>query len=439
MRLWKSNLVIISLLVFLLTSFIVCDGNIDTNDGDVDIKDDVTVKDDLCNENDCKKADSSYCGCSKNRGETKVLEPEKLVVNEDQEKRSETNRGETILKPDKLVLGDGGQMKRDENNDGDDEKDVVQTVYKETLFHKEDNNWQTFKGNYVKNELVHLGGGTFIMGTDDSPIPQDGEAPARTVILNPFAIDKYEVSNGEFREFVLATKHITEAEKFGDSFVMDYFLAEEVNKDIKQAVKDAQWWLPVPNANWKQPEGKGSTIKDRLNHPVVHVSWNDALAYCRWKGSRLPTEAEWEYACRGGKQNRLFPWGNKYKPRDEHRVNIWQGNFPHNNTAEDGCKGTCEVDTFLQNNYKLHNMVGNVWEWVLDWWTTNHSYKPVSNPRGPESGKDKVKKGGSFMCSKKFCYRYRCAARNFNSADSTASNLGFRCAQPLTKPSKVEL
>jgi len=300
-------------------------------------------------------------------------------------------------------------------------------------FDKNIYSWEEVKGDYPKNELVVLPGGSFIMGTDDTPIPEDGESPARTVILSPFAIDKYEVSIGEFREFVLAKNYVTEAEKFGSSFVMDYFVPDEVSNEIKQAVQNAQWWLPVRQANWKQPEGKGTTIENRLHHPVVHVSWNDAQAFCQWKRKRLPTEAEWEYACRGGKEGRLFPWGNKEKPFDEHRVNIWQGKFPRENTAEDGYNGTCPVDKFEQNSYKLCNMVGNVWEWVSDWWTTTHSWKPQNNPSGPSYGRDKVKKGGSFMCSKGFCYRYRCSARSQNRPDDSASNLGFRCAKSIKK------
>ncbi|XP_057313067.1 formylglycine-generating enzyme-like [Hydractinia symbiolongicarpus] len=304
-----------------------------------------------------------------------------------------------------------------------------ETVYKETFFLKDRFNIDELNVTFPQNELIYLDGGSFIMGCENPPFPADGETPPRTVILSPFAIDKYEVSNGEFAEFVKATDYVTEAEQFGNSFVMEYFVSKEVNQEITEAVANAKWWLPVGNANWKHPEGRDSNITDRMNHPVVHVTWNDAVAYCLWKGKRLPTEAEWEFACRGGKQNRLYPWGNEFKPRNEYRANIWQGEFPISNSAEDGCAATCPVDTFQQNMYGLHNMVGNVWEWVVDWWTVNHDYKPSSNPHGPSSGEDKVKKGGSFMCSKEFCYRYRCSARSSNSADSSASNLGFRCAK----------
>lgn len=309
----------------------------------------------------------------------------------------------------------------------------------ETLFGKEDEliiPQNSFPENSMVtfNTTVH-----FMMGTDDPDditIAGDGETPSRFVTLSPYSIDKYEVSNGEFAEFVMATGYISEAKKFGNSFVMDYFLSKEVSDSISQAVAGAQWWLPVKGATWRKPEGKDSNIDDRWNHPVVHVSWNDAVQFCQWKGKRLPTEAEWEYACRGGKQDRLYPWGNKFKPKEEFRANIWQGKFPKENLKEDGYASTCEVDKFKQNKFGLYNMVGNVWEWTHDWWGTAHSQKPQKDPVGPSYGNDKVKKGGSFMCSKKFCYRYRCSARDKNTADSSASNLGFRCAKSYTPNNK---
>ncbi|XP_044610186.1 formylglycine-generating enzyme isoform X5 [Equus asinus] len=220
----------------------------------------------------------------------------------------------------------------------------------------------------------------------------------------------------------------TKAEKFGDSFVFEGMLSEQVKSDIQQAVAAAPWWLPVKGANWRHPEGPDSTVLHRPDHPVLHVSWNDAVAYCAWAGKRLPTEAEWEYSCRGGLQNRLFPWGNKLQPKGQHYANIWQGEFPVTNTGEDGFRGTAPVDAFPPNGYGLYNIVGNAWEWTSDWWTVHHSVEETLNPKGPPSGKDRVKKGGSYMCHKSYCYRYRCAARSQNTPDSSASNLGFRCA-----------
>uniref|UniRef100_A0A8C0QDT9 Sulfatase modifying factor 1 n=2 Tax=Canis lupus familiaris TaxID=9615 RepID=A0A8C0QDT9_CANLF len=259
-------------------------------------------------------------------------------------------------------------------------------------------------------KMVLIPAGVFTMGTDDPQIKQDGEAPARRVSIDAFYMDAYEVSNADFEKFVNSTGYLTE-------------------------VAAAPWWLPVKGANWRHPEGPDSTTLHRPDHPVLHVSWNDAVAYCTWAGKRLPTEAEWEYSCRGGLQNRLFPWGNKLQPKGQHYANIWQGEFPVTNTGEDGFRGTAPVDAFPPNGYGLYNIVGNVWEWTSDWWTVHHSVEKTHNPKGPPSGKDRVKKGGSYMCHKSYCYRYRCAARSQNTPDSSASNLGFRCAadrQPTT-------
>nr|XP_054751108.1 formylglycine-generating enzyme-like [Lytechinus pictus] len=278
------------------------------------------------------------------------------------------------------------------------------------------------------HQMNYIEGGTFQMGTDSAKIYLDGESPSRLVTLDPYYIDVYEVSNYEFEWFVNTTGYSTEAENFGDSFVLEARISEEVKKDISQVVAAAPWWLPVKGADWRHPEGPDSDIYARMDHPVTHVSWNDATAYCKWANKRLPTEAEWENAARGGLKDRLFPWGNKLMPKGQHRVNIWQGEFPTTNTAEDGYAGTCPVTAFEPNGYGLYNTVGNAWEWVADWWTTVHSPEPQNNPVGPDEGKDKVKKGGSYMCHISYCYRYRCEARSQNSPDSSACNLGFRCA-----------
>ncbi|CAI5767498.1 Hypothetical predicted protein [Podarcis lilfordi] len=277
-------------------------------------------------------------------------------------------------------------------------------------------------------QMASIPAGVFTMGTDEPAIQQDGESPARRVHIDHFFMDRYEVSNAEFEKFVNATGYLTEAERFGDSFVFEGVLSEQVKTGIHQAVALAPWWLPVKGANWKHPEGPDSNISNRMDHPVLHVSWNDAVAFCSWAGKRLPTEAEWEYSCRGGLENRLFPWGNKLHPRGRHYANIWQGEFPTSNTGEDGYQGTAPVTSFPPNGYGLYNIVGNAWEWTSDWWGVRHSADETYNPKGPPTGTDRVKKGGSYMCHKSYCYRYRCTARSQNTPDSSASNLGFRCA-----------
>ena len=279
-------------------------------------------------------------------------------------------------------------------------------------------------------DMVSLPGGTFLMGTDYAEaFPRDGEGPVRPVTLSPFAIDRFPVTNDRFLEFIAATGYRTEAEKFGWSFVFWALIPKKrYSEVVEDTVQAAPWWCKVPGATFRTPEGPGSDIRGRGNHPAVHVSWNDANAYCRWAGLRLPTEAEWEYAARGGLEQKLYPWGDKLRPEGKHVCNIWQGEFPTEDTGEDGFKGTCPVDAFPSNGFGLYSLSGNAWDWCADWFSTEHPVTDGLNPAGPAAGTVRVMKGGSFLCHKSYCNRYRVAARSSNSPDSSSSNISFRCA-----------
>lgn len=279
--------------------------------------------------------------------------------------------------------------------------------------------------------MLLLGETTFLMGTDaDQGFSADGEGPVREVHLDPFYIDKTAVTNADFRAFVKETNYKTEAERFGWSFVFQSFLPAKIQKKNLPSPGDTPWWKGVEGARWDQPEGPGSHIRERLDHPVVHVSWNDAIAYCKWAGKRLPTEAEWEYAARGGLEQKTYPWGNELVPDGEHRCNIWQGTFPDENTAEDGYAGTAPADAFPPNGFGLYNVAGNVWEWCADWFSPSYPLlRMKENPAGPGAGDARVIRGGSYLCHKSYCNRYRVAARTANTPDSSTGNMGFRCAK----------
>lgn len=274
-----------------------------------------------------------------------------------------------------------------------------------------------------------LPGGRFDMGDPfDEGYPPDGETPVHEVLLPPFAMDATTVTNAAFAAFVRATGHVTDAERF-DSSAVFHLSVQAAPQDVLNRVRSAPWWLAVRGANWRAPFGPLSTIEQLPNHPVVHVSHADAEAYCRWAGKRLPTEAEWEYAARGGAAGRRYVWGDELQLRGRWMCNIWQGTFPTHNTAEDGHLATAPVKSFRPNGHGLWNMAGNVWEWCADWFSPDYyQVSPTEDPRGPDVGSARVLRGGSFLCHDSYCNRYRVAARSSNTPDSSASNIGFRCA-----------
>jgi formylglycine-generating enzyme required for sulfatase activity len=307
---------------------------------------------------------------------------------------------------------------------------------------------------------VRVEGGTFLMGSDHH-YPE--EAPAHRVTVDGFWIDRCTVTNDQFARFVDATGHVTLAERVPDA--ADY---PDARPDLMVAassvfrrpghpvdLSDAyQWWAWVPGANWRHPRGPQSSIKELGDHPVVHVAWIDVVAYAAWAGKELPTEAEWERAARGGLEGAEFAWGDELTPGGRHMANVWQGDFPHHNTLEDGWEYTAPAKSFPPNGYGLFQVAGNVWEWTADWYqdhadaVRHHPCCTVDNPRGgareasiegaqPGAGiARKVIKGGSHLCALNYCRRYRPAARMAQAIDTSTSHLGFRCIVRPERPAR---
>lgn len=284
-----------------------------------------------------------------------------------------------------------------------------------------------------REKMIQLPGGEFLMGTNEKDgFPADGEGPIRQVKIDPFLIDQTAVTNAEFKHFIEDTGYVTDAEQYGWSFVFDLFVSKNTWNEVKSRVKAAPWWLVVHGATWDHPEGKDSHIHNRMQHPVTHISWNDAVTFCEWSGKRLPTEAEWEFAARGGLEQKKYPWGDNLHPKGMHYCNIWQGKFPEMNDKKDGYAGTAPVNTFPANGYGLYNMSGNVWEWCADWFTKRiHKTGGKHNPHGPKTGETRVMRGGSYLCHYSYCNRYRVAARTSNTPDSSTGNIGLRCAASI--------
>ena len=306
--------------------------------------------------------------------------------------------------------------------------------------------------------MVWIPGGTFSMGGVNPVGMQHGGGgsmndarPVHRVELAPYWMDETEVTNAQFAEFVTATGYLTVAERkptaaeFSgvpeEALVAGSIVFSAPANGV--ALNDyTQWWQYVPGANWRHPEGPQSNIQGRENHPVVHIAWEDAAAYAKWAGRRLPTEAEWEFAARGGKSGALYPWGNELKPSGEWAANIFQGSFPHNNEAADGFKGPAPVKSFAPNGYGLYDVGGNVWEWCADWYTPDY-YTTVAksgmakNPKGPDTSfdpdepgaKKKVQRGGSYLCTDQYCTRYMVGTRGKSEWRSATNHAGFRCVK----------
>lgn len=315
-----------------------------------------------------------------------------------------------------------------------------------------DSNALPAAGNASRNGMRWIEGGDFIMGASDNEGHPD-EYPAHTVTLKGFWIDETEVTNAQFSEFVKATGYITTAEKKPDWEEMKKQLPPGTPKPPAEmlvaaslvfhppshtvALNDvSQWWEWKAGADWRHPQGPGSNIEGKRGYPVVQVSWDDAKAYAKWAGKRLPTEAEWEYAARGGQQGQPYPWGKEEVEAGRPKANTWQGTFPNYNSNWDGFNGLAPVRSFAANGYGLYDMAGNVWEWCSDWYDAGfYRHSDVKDPAGPSQSNDPSEpgvskrsiRGGSFMCHSSYCKGYRVTARMKSSPDTGLENTGFRC------------
>jgi len=299
----------------------------------------------------------------------------------------------------------------------------------------------------IPEGMVYLEGGLFVMGCERAYVHEEG--PLHQVKVDPFMIDKTEVTNAQFKEFIDATSYKTVAERPLDPKEFPQATADmlEPGSIVFQGTEERvkmndilQWWKWVKGASWNHPEGPESTIDDRLDHPVIHVAYEDAQAYAKWAGKRLPTEAEWEYAARGGLKGKMFSWGDEEYPEGKTLANFWQGEFPHENQLKDKFYGLAPVKSFPPNGFGLYDMAGNVWEWTADWFRIDYfAISPEDNPKGPAESHDprepgmkkRVTKGGSYLCSISYCFRYRPGARSCSEINSATCHTGFRCVKDL--------
>ena len=284
------------------------------------------------------------------------------------------------------------------------------------------------------SEMMKLDGGLFWMGTENPEgFPADGEGPVRRVTVDPFFLDRCAVSNEQFTEFTKATSYKTDSERFGWSFVFHGHIPKDLYpKMVEDTALGIEWWCKVSGADWQHPEGPHSSIGTREHYPVTHVSWADCTAFAKWAGKRLPTEAEWEYASRGGLEQKIYPWGDELTPGGKHLCNIWQGEFPMADSGDDGFTAPGPVNSYEPNGYGIYTITGNAWEWCNDWFHPSwHVTATKHNPVGPPTGTRRVMKGGSYLCHKSYCNRYRVGARTSNTPDSATTNISFRCVRDI--------
>ncbi|MEO9901738.1 formylglycine-generating enzyme family protein [Nisaea sp.] len=297
-------------------------------------------------------------------------------------------------------------------------------------------------GSPITSRMVRIDGGLFTMGAD---MERPEENAPHLVQVSAFWIDRYEVTNRDFAAFVEATGHSTVAERGLDpvrhpglptTLLAPGSMVFSAPQNKNRVTDPNAWWSYVADANWRAPLGPGSSIEGLENHPVVHVAYEDALAYAKWMGRDLPTEAEWEFAARGGLEGKRYPWGDSYDLIEGWKANTWQGAFPATNTQDDGYRSTAPVGCFPPNGYGLHDMAGNVWEYARDLWAPGHSRAPAANPTGPSlriahryagaTGPSVVIKGGSWLCAPNFCQRYRPSARQPQELSLGSNHIGFR-------------
>lgn len=319
----------------------------------------------------------------------------------------------------------------------------------------------TTPGDTSTTGMKYIPGGEFMMGGDNGQASPD-EFPKHSVQVNPFWMDETEVTNAQFQKFVDATGYVTTAEqkpdweelkktvppgtaKPPDSVLIPASLVFKQTKGPVELHDYNQWWSWVAGADWKHPQGTSSSIKGKEKLPVVHVSWYDAMAYCKWAGKRLPTEAEWEFAARGGLINNVYPWGNEHVNAGKAKANSWEGKFPYLNTTKDGYLKSAPVKSYGANGYGLYDMAGNVWEWCSDWYDADYytslGKSTAMNPQGPSKSNDpedlytpkKSLRGGSFLCNDSYCSGYRVARRMKSSPDTGLEHSGFRCVKDAVK------